>query len=244
MTTELPANVHLLTVEPWKDDTVLIRLEHFLQKTDDPADLSKPIVVNIKRIFSGIDVLTARETTLGGNVYLEESNRMVWRSEQFKEIEVNYAEDNSVPQMEQSKYTNTDTILNSSKDFTDEIAYMKKQIKDNTKKIRDIQAATSLRTIADMSPTDKSKAIQLMKEQLNELSRKLKNLQDQDGANKRHEKKAQKKHIKDRSVVKDDYYPTGESNYRQNDEVEDGYLEITLEPMQIRTFILTAKFLD
>jgi len=83
----------------------------------------------------------------------------------------------------------------------------------------------------------------VMKEQIDGMLRKLQNLQDLEDANKRHQKKSQKKN-KDR-VVKDDYYPTGESNYRKNhDDVEDGYYEITLEPMQIRTFILTAKFLD
>lgn len=214
-----------------------------MQKTDDPADLSKPIVVNIKRIFSGIDVLTVRETTLGGNVYLEESNRMQWRSEEFKEVEVNYVEDNSVPQLlEQTKYTVPETEIKR-ENLADDIVYMKKQIKDNRRKIQDIMAA--VHATSDVSHTktreiDTLREIKVMKQQIDGMLRKLQNLQDLEDANKRHEKKSQKKSNKEK-VVKDDYFPTGEAN---NDDVEDGYFEIELEPMQIRTFVLTAKFLD
>lgn len=40
--------MNLVTVEPWRDNTILIRLEHFLEKTDDPDGLSLPVTVNIQ----------------------------------------------------------------------------------------------------------------------------------------------------------------------------------------------------
>jgi len=89
LTTALPANVNLLTLEPWKDGTVLIRLEHFLESTDDPEELSLPVTVNLQNLFSGFEVVQANETTLGANVWLSDSNRLVWTSELDANIESN-----------------------------------------------------------------------------------------------------------------------------------------------------------
>lgn len=44
---ELPANVHLLTLEEFGDDSYLIRLEHFYEKNED-ATLSKDATVSLK----------------------------------------------------------------------------------------------------------------------------------------------------------------------------------------------------
>lgn len=43
---ELPSNVHLLTLESWGDDTVLIRLELVLEKDED-LELSKEVTVDV-----------------------------------------------------------------------------------------------------------------------------------------------------------------------------------------------------
>mgnify|MGYP005983619713 len=44
--TSLPDNVQLLTLEPWKDNTILLRLEHVLEKDDDP-NLSVDVTVDL-----------------------------------------------------------------------------------------------------------------------------------------------------------------------------------------------------
>ena len=44
---ELPPNVQILTLEPWKDDTILLRLEHIFEITE-ASHLSRPVEVNIQ----------------------------------------------------------------------------------------------------------------------------------------------------------------------------------------------------
>ncbi|GIY50003.1 lysosomal alpha-mannosidase, partial [Caerostris extrusa] len=50
--TVLPPNVHLLTLEPWKKGTVLIRLEHIYEYDEDSV-LSKPVDVSLKGALLG-----------------------------------------------------------------------------------------------------------------------------------------------------------------------------------------------
>ena len=40
----LPLNVHLLTVEPWKERSLLLRLEHIMEANEDSV-LSHPVTV-------------------------------------------------------------------------------------------------------------------------------------------------------------------------------------------------------
>lgn len=80
MNTELPGNVHILTLEPWKDHSILLRLEHFLTKTDDPNDLSKQAVVNLRILFSGIKIISYRETSLTANQWIEDFQRLDWQT--------------------------------------------------------------------------------------------------------------------------------------------------------------------
>ncbi|XP_050072465.1 lysosomal alpha-mannosidase-like [Anopheles maculipalpis] len=71
----LPPNVHLLTMEPWKDDAVLVRFEHLFAKDEDPQ-YSVPVQIDVQDLFAGVDVISLRETTLAGNQWKEESKRM------------------------------------------------------------------------------------------------------------------------------------------------------------------------
>ncbi|XP_065340981.1 lysosomal alpha-mannosidase [Cloeon dipterum] len=73
----LPPNVNLLTLEPWKGRSLLLRLEH-LQNRDDDEVLSKPVTVSLKSLFSGFNVTAARETSLGANRWLSDVKRMEW----------------------------------------------------------------------------------------------------------------------------------------------------------------------
>lgn len=47
----LPSNVHILTLEPWKDDTILLRLEHLFE-VGEAQRMSQPVEVNIQVNFS------------------------------------------------------------------------------------------------------------------------------------------------------------------------------------------------
>ncbi|KAJ8939540.1 hypothetical protein NQ314_011107 [Rhamnusium bicolor] len=76
---ELPRNVHLLTLENWRDNenTILIRLEHILEKDEDP-ELSKEIEVDISNLFKTLKIRSMKEFLLAGNTPIEESTRLKW----------------------------------------------------------------------------------------------------------------------------------------------------------------------
>ncbi|XP_071952735.1 lysosomal alpha-mannosidase-like [Antedon mediterranea] len=76
---QIPENVHLLTLEKWGDDTVLLRLEHQYEKTDN-ADLSKNATVSLKGLFADFDIISVQEMTLGGNQLLSEAKRLKWKT--------------------------------------------------------------------------------------------------------------------------------------------------------------------
>ncbi|GLV46666.1 Lysosomal alpha-mannosidase II [Carabus blaptoides fortunei] len=75
----LPKNVQILTLEPWKASTFLLRLEHIMEKDDDP-ELSRPVNVDIKNLFTPFTVKSVRETTLGGNQWIEQNQRLKWNA--------------------------------------------------------------------------------------------------------------------------------------------------------------------
>ncbi|XP_055714111.1 lysosomal alpha-mannosidase isoform X1 [Phlebotomus papatasi] len=79
----LPQNVKLLTLEPWKDLSFLMRFEHILEQNDDP-EYSKSVTFNFKDVFGSIfDINHLEEMTLDGNQLLEESlqNRFKFKPE-------------------------------------------------------------------------------------------------------------------------------------------------------------------
>lgn len=75
LTRALPDNVQILTLEPWIGMNFLLRLEHVLEKNEDP-NLSKPVTVNLKGIFTPFEIISIRETTLGANQWLDENKRL------------------------------------------------------------------------------------------------------------------------------------------------------------------------
>ncbi|XP_068085422.1 lysosomal alpha-mannosidase-like [Anabrus simplex] len=79
----LPNNVQILTLEPWKDGTLLLRLEHILEKGEDPQ-LSKPVTVDLQELFTPFSLLSAEEMSLGVNQPLSEVHRLSWRTEHPK----------------------------------------------------------------------------------------------------------------------------------------------------------------
>ncbi|XP_053666254.1 lysosomal alpha-mannosidase-like [Anopheles marshallii] len=74
----LPLNVHLLTFEPWQDNSILVRFEHLLEKGEDPL-YSKPVRFNVQDVFRRFSIEEIRETTLGANQLKEDSKRLKFK---------------------------------------------------------------------------------------------------------------------------------------------------------------------
>ncbi|XP_035912888.1 lysosomal alpha-mannosidase-like [Anopheles stephensi] len=74
----LPLNVHLLTFEPWTDNSILVRFEHLLEKGEDPL-YSKPVRFNVQDVFQQFSIEEIRETTLGANQLKEDSKRLKFK---------------------------------------------------------------------------------------------------------------------------------------------------------------------
>jgi len=75
---ELPPQVYLMTFESWDKDSFLIRLEHILEKGEDPS-LSGPVTVNLTQIFPGNYIF--RETSLAANQWIEDVDRLQFQQE-------------------------------------------------------------------------------------------------------------------------------------------------------------------
>ncbi|XP_003426403.2 lysosomal alpha-mannosidase isoform X2 [Nasonia vitripennis] len=79
----LPKNVRILTLEPWKDGEVLLRLEHLFEEGESPK-YSVPAQVDLKEVFSGFTVQSVQETILGANQWMEDLQRLKWQPETNK----------------------------------------------------------------------------------------------------------------------------------------------------------------
>ncbi|XP_044269574.1 lysosomal alpha-mannosidase-like isoform X2 [Tribolium madens] len=80
LTKLLPENVKILTLEPWQDNTYILRLEHTLEKDED-AVLSQRVVVDIENLFWAFSISEIGETTLGANQWLddyEKEEKLIW----------------------------------------------------------------------------------------------------------------------------------------------------------------------
>ncbi|XP_058121283.1 lysosomal alpha-mannosidase-like [Anopheles ziemanni] len=71
----LPPHVHLLTLEPWKDSTVLVRFEHLFEKGED-NEFSLAVQIDLQHLFNNKTIASLRETTLAGNQWKEDVHRM------------------------------------------------------------------------------------------------------------------------------------------------------------------------
>nr|CAD7429116.1 unnamed protein product [Timema monikensis] len=79
LTNSLPENVQVLTLERWTDNSLLLRLEHILEKDEDEV-LSRDVSINIQDLLSSVMVNSLRETTLDGNQWLSDTDRFTWTS--------------------------------------------------------------------------------------------------------------------------------------------------------------------
>lgn len=76
----LPNNIQLLTLEPWKDESVLLRFEHIFEYNED-KNLSTPVVLDVQDLFTKFRIVSLKETILGGNQWLSENTKLTWMSE-------------------------------------------------------------------------------------------------------------------------------------------------------------------
>lgn len=73
----LPLSVHLLTLEPFTENEILLRLENFLDKTQ-----GNMISFSIRHIFDSLGGQEIRETTLDGNMALSQMKRFKFHAQE------------------------------------------------------------------------------------------------------------------------------------------------------------------
>ncbi|XP_064076019.1 lysosomal alpha-mannosidase-like [Vanessa tameamea] len=80
----LPRHIHILTLEPWKAGSVLLRLENTLEKGHGPNNLDNEqidhdghITVNIHKLLLH-PIKAIQETTLAANQWLQDARQMDW----------------------------------------------------------------------------------------------------------------------------------------------------------------------
>uniref|UniRef100_A0A8C2XQC3 Alpha-mannosidase n=1 Tax=Cyclopterus lumpus TaxID=8103 RepID=A0A8C2XQC3_CYCLU len=73
----LPPAVHLLTLTQWDEDSVLLRLEHQFQSRESKEN-SRPVTVNLQKLFSTLEILGASELNLSANQWKDEMKRFHW----------------------------------------------------------------------------------------------------------------------------------------------------------------------
>lgn len=67
----LPEQVNILTLEPWNENEVLLRIENIVEKPE-----GSDIVVNLQKICKQLGCVEMRETTLDGNMWLTDMKRL------------------------------------------------------------------------------------------------------------------------------------------------------------------------
>lgn len=67
----LPENLNILTLEPWNQNQILLRLENILEKTE-----GDDILINLENICKQLHFLEITETTLDGAMWLSDLKRL------------------------------------------------------------------------------------------------------------------------------------------------------------------------
>lgn len=98
LTLALPQNVYMMTLEPWRDNSYLVRFEHLLEKDED-ATYSKPATFDLLDVFGKLfDIESVRETNLAANQWLSDVKRFKFEKEPAvpKDIHQRQAKDNEM----------------------------------------------------------------------------------------------------------------------------------------------------
>ena len=86
---QIPANVHILTLEQWRTNQILLRLEHFYQLYEDPV-LSQKVTVELSDILSNVNIVHVEELTLGANQNVEaQEKRLRFRYREEANLQTN-----------------------------------------------------------------------------------------------------------------------------------------------------------
>lgn len=76
---ELPPSVHLLTLARGNPNTLLLRLEHqFAVGEDSGRNLSSPVTLDLRDLFTTFSITKLQETTLAANQLLAKASRLHW----------------------------------------------------------------------------------------------------------------------------------------------------------------------
>ncbi|KAF0879033.1 MA2B1 mannosidase, partial [Crocuta crocuta] len=75
---ELPPSVHLLTLARWDQKTLLLRLEHQFAVGEDSGNLSSPVTLDLRDLFSAFTITYLQETTLVANQPRASASRLKW----------------------------------------------------------------------------------------------------------------------------------------------------------------------
>lgn len=102
--TKLPIGIHLLSLEPWSDKTLLLRLENYLEKSE--LGSSKTRKVNLEQLFVNIKVVNVKEMTLAANIWKDAFIPLQWRydSKFMKSFNEFYGSDKEIDYVEDLRY--------------------------------------------------------------------------------------------------------------------------------------------
>ncbi|XP_037710586.1 lysosomal alpha-mannosidase [Drosophila subpulchrella] len=74
---DLPQSIHLLTLEPFTENEILLRFENFLDKSEGTV-----VSFNVREIFDSLGGSAIRETTLDGNMPLDDMTRFKFHAQE------------------------------------------------------------------------------------------------------------------------------------------------------------------
>ncbi|XP_050678230.1 lysosomal alpha-mannosidase-like isoform X3 [Leptidea sinapis] len=135
----LPRHINIITLEPWKAGSVLLRLENTLERPkgrkpdkdilEEYADYH--INVDLRKIFLQLKIKVVRETTLAANQWLEEARQMDWSTRYVYDG----SEDGILPE-DSPDYTDNSKLQRNHKDYgqlseEDEVIPKRRQKKIN-----------------------------------------------------------------------------------------------------------------
>ncbi|KRT80854.1 glycoside hydrolase, partial [Oryctes borbonicus] len=83
LTRALPDNVQILTLEPWTDESLLLRLEHIFSVNEDNT-LSQTATINLHNLFTLLDIANIEEMNLAANMPKADIEKMSWNTYESK----------------------------------------------------------------------------------------------------------------------------------------------------------------
>lgn len=94
----LPKNVYLMTMEPRRENSYLVRFEHLLEKNEDAQSYSKEVKFNLKDVFGTLfDIESVRETNLAANLWVSDVSRFSFaKNKNVKVIHEREERDNEI----------------------------------------------------------------------------------------------------------------------------------------------------